>query len=158
MGITESTLRQIIDKMDVARLSVVQPNGSPDVMPIVFARVEDRLFSPIDEKPKTTARLSRIESIRARPDVLVLLDHYSSDWTTLWWIRLSCTARIIHEENIYWDRAVSSLLDKYEQYQTVGLFKGAQPTMLEFEQESVRSWAFSGASGFDDWLEGQFDR
>jgi len=157
MQISESVLLQIIDLMPVARLSLVTPYGKPDAMPIVFARVKNKIFSPIDDKPKKSSRLSRLSSIRGNPDTLLLLDHYSKNWSDLWWIRLNCVARVVNEDNVYWGKAVNRLLEKYTQYQTVGLFKGDQPTMLEFEWKTVRSWAYLGEKGFTNWLETRRD-
>ena len=153
MQISDRTLLQVMDLMPVARLSLVTPCGKPDAMPIVFARVKNKIFSPIDEKPKKSSKLSRLSSIRSNPDALVLLDHYSENWSNLWWIRLNCVARVVNDDNILWEKAVNRLLEKYTQYQTVGLFKGDQPTMLEFEWKTVRSWAYLGEKGFSNWLE-----
>ena len=153
MPISEKTLVRIIDEMEVARLSLVTTDKEPDAMPIVFARVENKIFSPIDEKPKKSSKLSRLDSIRTTPKALVVLDHYSARWEDLWWVRLSCVARIVHKDDVNWDRGVTNLLEKYPQYQTVGLFKGENPIMLEFEWITVRTWAYSGNKGFDAWLE-----
>ena len=138
--------------MGVARLALETITEEVDAMPIVFARVGERIFSPIDEKPKKKARLSRLSNIEANPNVMILLDNYSSDWGLLWWIRLNCFARVITETDEIWENAEKSLRQKYPQYQDVGLFKGTVPTMIEFKWYKVRSWAYSGEQGFESWL------
>ena len=46
-----------------------------------------------------------------------MVDHYDEDWTTLWWIRLDATARIVRTDE---ERAVALdglTAEKYPQYQ-----------------------------------------
>ena len=153
MEISKNVLFRVLDEMGVARLALETITGRVDAMPIVFARVNDRIVSPIDEKPKKKATISRLSNINANPDVMVLLDNYSSDWSLLWWIRMNCFARVVTENDEIWESGVKSLLQKYPQYQDVGLFKGAVPTMIEFKWHKVRAWAYSGEKGIDQWLE-----
>ena len=61
MEISENVLFRVLDEMGVARLALetfsVGVRGV-DAMPIVFARVNDRIVSPIDEKPKESNHFS----------------------------------------------------------------------------------------------------
>ena len=63
----------------VARLATTDPDGRPHLVPIVFALNGDTLYSAVDQKPKRSRTLRRIENARARPDVTVLGDHYEED-------------------------------------------------------------------------------
>ena len=78
----------------VARLATVTESGRPHVVPIVFVVVDDVLYTSVDAKPKTTTALQRLANIAANPAVSVLVDHYSDDWTRLWWVRADGDARI----------------------------------------------------------------
>src|SRR5205823_9040776 len=82
----------------VARLATTDPDGRPHLVPIVFAVDGDTLYSAVDDKPKRSRRLRRIENARARPDVTVLVDHYgckSSRWTAGGsFARVPCWARV----------------------------------------------------------------
>ena len=81
----------------------------------MFALDGDTLYSAVDQKPKRSRILRRIENARARPDVTVLVDHYEEDWQRLWWIRLRGRGRVLdqgHER----DRAIALLAEKYPQY------------------------------------------
>src|SRR5438094_194111 len=70
-------------------------DGRPHLVPITFALDGERLYSAVDEKPKRSRTLQRIENARERPDVTVLVDHYSDDWDRLWWVRLRGRARVL---------------------------------------------------------------
>jgi PPOX class probable F420-dependent enzyme len=75
----------------------------------------DTLYSGVDEKPKRSRTLRRIENARARPDVTVLVDHYEDDWERLWWVRLRGRARVLAGGDEA-ERALRLLVEKYEQY------------------------------------------
>jgi PPOX class probable F420-dependent enzyme len=95
----------------VARLATVGRDGRPHVVPICFVLDGETLYTAVDEKPKRTRRLKRLENIEANPHVEVLIDHYEDDWSELWWVRLRGTARIVEDP-----RAVDLLVAKYPQY------------------------------------------
>ena len=95
----------------VARLATVGRDGRPHVVPICFVVEGDTLYTAVDEKPKRTRRLRRLENIEANPRVEVLIDHYEDDWSRLWWVRLRGTARIVDDP-----RALELLAAKYPQY------------------------------------------
>jgi len=74
----------------VAVLTTVRPDGSPHVVPVVFAAPNHRndlLYTAVDAKPKTTQRLQRLANIEGNPAVSLLVDHYDDDWSQLWWVR-----------------------------------------------------------------------
>ena len=95
----------------VARLATVGRDGRPHVVPICFVLDGSTLYTAVDEKPKRTRRLRRLENIEANPAVEVVIDHYEDDWSKLWWVRLRGTARIVEDP-----RAVELLAVKYPQY------------------------------------------
>jgi PPOX class probable F420-dependent enzyme len=99
-----------------AQLSTVNPDGTPHLVPVVFAMVDDRIVTAIDWKPKTTQKLRRLENIRADPAVSLIVDYYDEDWTKLWWIRASGSARIVDADSPEGSAALDALVDKYEQY------------------------------------------
>src|SRR5450759_5231281 len=49
----------------VGRLATVTPNGMPHLVPVVFALVDDVLYTAVDDKPKTTKALQRLANINA---------------------------------------------------------------------------------------------
>ena len=139
-------LARVLDDEPIARLALIDDDGEPDVMPIVFARVGTRLFSPIDGKPKSHARLARLRHIEAHPRVALVIDRYAADWRELWWIRIAAMATIAVGQHDDWDAAVAALKAKYPQYQSTPLFLG-EPTLICCAPLTVRWWAAAGPEG-----------
>jgi PPOX class probable F420-dependent enzyme len=90
----------------------------------VFAVVEDVLYSAVDGKPKTTRALQRLANIDATGRASLLVDEYTDDWSTLWWVRVDGGAQVLSAENSQRGRgrpeqvaiAVEALTRKYPQY------------------------------------------
>jgi PPOX class probable F420-dependent enzyme len=99
----------------VARLATIDPEGRPHLVPICFALADDLLYSAVDQKPKRSPRLQRLENIRLHSQVAVLVDHYEDDWTRLWWARLSGLARVL-ESRPEREGPLELLAAKYSQY------------------------------------------
>jgi PPOX class probable F420-dependent enzyme len=108
-------MRERVRDARVGRLATVGSDGRPHLVPVCFALEGDVLYSAVDEKPKRSKRLKRLENIRVRPDVTVLVDHYEEDWTRLWWVRLDGTARVL-DEGAERKHALALLREKYGQY------------------------------------------
>jgi PPOX class probable F420-dependent enzyme len=94
----------------VARLATAGDDGSPQVVPVVFAVVGAKILTAVDHKPKSTTRLRRLANIAANPRVSLLVDEYDEDWARLWWARADGRAAV-HQE-----RDLAALVAKYEQY------------------------------------------
>jgi PPOX class probable F420-dependent enzyme len=80
---------------NVGILATVRPDGSPHVVPFVFAVRDRTLYWAVDRKPKRTDALQRLSNIRANPRVEVLVHHYEEDWSHLWWVRAAGLARLL---------------------------------------------------------------
>jgi len=104
----------------VARLATVTPDGRPHVVPIVFALDGDVVYTAVDGKPKSSARLQRLANIEANPRVSILVDHYADDWSQLWWVRADGTAAV-WSDGPECERGLELLRAKYPQYQEVPL-------------------------------------
>jgi PPOX class probable F420-dependent enzyme len=100
----------------VARLATVRPDGAPHLVPVVFALAGDVVWTAVDDKPKSTRALRRLDNIARRPRVSLLVDHYSDDWTTLWWVRADGTARVVDASDPEADVGRAALEAKYPQY------------------------------------------
>ena len=120
----------------VARLATTDSDGRPHLVPIVFALDGDTLYTAVDNKPKGSRTLRRIENARARPEVTILVDHYEEDWGRLWWIRLRGRARVL-DQGEERQRALTLLREKYPQYH------GEPPDgpVLAVDVTDVRQWA-----------------
>jgi len=148
MQISDAAREILLRRWPVARLATLA-HGAPRLVPIVFAWHADRIWSPIDAKPKRTddpRSLARVEDVRRDPRVCVLLDHYDADWSRLWWLRLDGEAEVVSAgapgSDALLDGAAAALRAKYPQYAEVSLFLG-RPTALAIRIVAVRSWCAS---------------
>jgi PPOX class probable F420-dependent enzyme len=129
-------MRALVAEARIGRLATLTPDGLLHLVPICFALAGDVLFSAVDDKPKRSRRLQRLENVRANPHVAVLVDHYEEDWTRLWWVRLRGRARVL-ASGAEADTALKLLADKYEQY------RGRPPgePVLAIAVEEWRGWS-----------------
>jgi PPOX class probable F420-dependent enzyme len=112
---TAEKMRDLVAAARVARLATVTPEGGLHLVPICFVLDGEELYSAVDEKPKRSRLLQRLENVRVHPELAVLVDHYEEDWSLLWWVRLRGAGRIVKCGREF-DRALRLLAQKYEQY------------------------------------------
>jgi PPOX class probable F420-dependent enzyme len=135
----DAQMRDRVRDARVGRLATLRPDGRPHLVPLCFALDGDVLYSAVDEKPKRSKRLKRLQNIRNRPDVAVIVDHYEEDWTRLWWVRLDGTARVL-DTGAEREHALALLRSKYEQY------RSQPPTgpVIAVDVERWRRWPAGG--------------
>jgi PPOX class probable F420-dependent enzyme len=109
-------VRAALETEPVARLATAAADGRVRLVPICFAIVGDRLVSAVDHKPKSTARLRRLDDIAATGTATVLIDHYDDDWDRLWWVRIRGAATVHGDDEPIAADARPVLVDKYSQY------------------------------------------
>jgi PPOX class probable F420-dependent enzyme len=110
--VDESAMRERVARARAGVLATVRDDGSPHVVPVCFALVDDEIVTAVDAKPKSTRALARLNNIRGQPAVALLVDHYADDWTQLWWIRVDGSGRVEDLTNA-WRAALQA---KYAQY------------------------------------------
>lgn len=114
---------EMFSSASVAVLATAGADGVPHLVPVVFAMPEGRsdlLYTAVDAKPKSTHRLRRLANIEANPVVSLLVDHYDSDWSRLWWVRADGEASI-HLQGAQVAAGYALLRAKYPQYSRVEL-------------------------------------
>jgi PPOX class probable F420-dependent enzyme len=99
----------------VARLVTADADGQPHAVPCCFVLDDLTAYSAVDDKPKRSQRLRRLTDVQARPFATLLVDEYTEDWASLWWVRAGGPARVIPDGPSH-RRAVRLLLAKYPQY------------------------------------------
>jgi PPOX class probable F420-dependent enzyme len=104
----------------VARLATVGEDGAPHLVPIVFALVEETIYSVVDQKPKRSADLRRLANVRATGRAALLVDHYDDDWDQLWWVRADGHGRVLEPGEPEARRAIEALRKRYPQQQPAG--------------------------------------
>jgi PPOX class probable F420-dependent enzyme len=130
-SLPHATAEERLAAARVGRLATVTAAGHPHVVPVCFAVLDDRIYTAVDAKPKTTRALRRLENVRATGRASLLVDHYEEDWTRLWWIRVDGAAEVTDS-----DAALAALAAKYDQYR-------ADPPagpLIAIAPERWRSW------------------
>jgi PPOX class probable F420-dependent enzyme len=142
--IYDEQVKSLIDRVRVARLATVDSdNNRLHLVPVVFVFDGSYFFIPIDEKRKKVKpeKLKRIKNIRNNPNVALLIDEYSEDWTKLAFVMIQgkgtiITAEIQGNNNIRLQEAYKKLMTKYNQYQKIGL----SDICIMIKPEKVTAW------------------
>ncbi len=126
----------------VAHLATVSPDGRPHIVPVTFAYDGKQIWIALDEKRKSVEpmQLKRVRNIQANPQVALLADRYSEDWSKLAWVRVDGTARILLRGKAH-DAAIRLLREKYPQYRKMKI--EARP-VIEIAVERMVEWEAKG--------------
>jgi len=114
----------LLDDARRAVLSTIAQDGRPRSVPICFVAMDDVIWTPIDEKPKSAAdprSLARVRDIVRDPRVTVLVDRWDEDWSRLAWLRVEGTAALVEPGAAGHAQAVEALRSRYSQYETQAL-------------------------------------
>jgi coenzyme F420-0:L-glutamate ligase / coenzyme F420-1:gamma-L-glutamate ligase len=137
--------RAFVASARAATLATIAPDGMPRLVPVCFVLAPDRpdrLYTPIDDKPKVgydPRALARIRDISADPAVALLVERWSEDWSELGWVRLAGAAEIVEPaaEPGEHAAALAALRDKYPQYATHRL---EERPVIRIDVTGSRSW------------------
>ncbi|MDQ2845804.1 MAG: TIGR03668 family PPOX class F420-dependent oxidoreductase [Actinomycetota bacterium] len=138
MRLTPDVCRQRFAAARVARLATADATGRPHLVPVCFALVDEQLVSAVDQKPKSTTELRRLRNIADNRAVTVLCDHYSDDWTQLWWVRIDGVATVTG--NAQRPAALDALQAKYAQYRD----DPPRGPVISVAIQRWTGWAFEG--------------
>ena len=136
-----NAIRAKLREARIARLATVDNRGRPHLVPICFVFVGDVFYSAIDRKPKRVApeKLARLKNIQATPQVALLIDHYSEDWTQLWYILVRGKSKLLPPSSTAERaRAIRLLKAKYARY-AAGML-GEDALILRISAERIISW------------------
>jgi PPOX class probable F420-dependent enzyme len=136
--VNEARARELLSGARVARLATVARDGRPRLVPITFVLAGDVLYHAVDDKPKATRRLARLDDLAGEPRAAVLADHYAEDWSALWWVRADGRARVlraVREREA--SRALDLLAERYGQYRER---RPAGP-VVALDVERITGWA-----------------
>jgi PPOX class probable F420-dependent enzyme len=146
VDLSDAGIDALLEGEPVARLATIDGAGHPHIVPIVFALVDGRIYSPIDGKPKRAGTLKRVRNIRDHPSAALLIDHYSDDWRQLWWLRLDVHVDAIvaaTTPQIEFESAVAALARKYPQYATTPMLTN-DATLLRMRVLRRLAWSAAG--------------
>ena len=135
----------LVDHARIAYLATADQYARPHVIPIVFVWGEDKLYFPIDRKPKSQDDwrvLRRVKNIETNGRVSIVVDHYDDlDWSKLAWVLLEGVATIL-ESGPERDLAATALGAKYQPYRD-GSLEGRPVVRVAIE----RAVQWNGARG-----------
>ena len=138
---TEFTTSQLqaLSTARTGHLATADANGVPHVIPVCFAFDGQRIYSPLDQKPKRTSlrRLKRVRNILDNPSVALVVDHYEEDWRQLWYILVTGAAEIL-EAGPEQSSAIALLREKYPQYREMDI---DQNPVIGITPASAVSWS-----------------
>jgi PPOX class probable F420-dependent enzyme len=145
--------RRFIEERRTATLATISDSGQARLVPICFALAVPAqaesfaiLYSPLDEKPKRgedVRALARVADILKRPEVTLLFDRWSEDWSRLAWLRARGSASLMEplDDAEAHSAAVDALRTKYPQYR--GHAIDVRP-LIRIVIAEVVSWSASG--------------
>lgn len=139
----EPEAEAFIRSQPVARLATVDEAGRPSLVPVCFVLHDTRIYSPIDDKKKSTSwgRLKRLRNLEVNPNVCLLFDHYASDWQELRWVLVRGLAEALPPRDRFareHAEATEALRRKYPQYEHAAI--GERP-LIRVVPSSVSAWS-----------------
>lgn len=131
--------RRYLEAARLGRLATADGEGRPHVVPVCFALIDERVATPIDEKPKSVGAsdLRRVRDVSENPRVSLVVDHWSEDWSELGWVQVRATASVVDPGVEVHADGVAALREKYPQY--AGHDLEGRP-MLVLDPERVLAW------------------
>ena len=84
--------------MPVVRLGTADGQGRPHLVVVTFAVDGDRIYTAVDQKPKSSTDLKRLRNVSENPMVTMLADQYTDDWDKRWWVRADGRAAILADQ------------------------------------------------------------
>lgn len=120
----------------IAHLATVDSGERPHAVPIVYAFDGEKLYSPLDDKPKRTGpyRLTRVRNILSNHRAVVVIDEYDEDWNNLVWVQIRGNA-VIRAKGQDYQKGIELLTEKYPQYESMPL--AGKPLIIVTPQKIV---------------------
>lgn len=102
----------------VGRLATADRAGAPHVVPVCYACDGAQVYIALDAKPKRVAplRLKRIGNIMENPQVALVVDRYSDDWSELAYLLIHGRASLLPPDDPAHGTAIGLLRARYPQY------------------------------------------
>jgi PPOX class probable F420-dependent enzyme len=145
MAIESKETLHFIQSHRVARLATADAQGRPAVVPVCYVLENGAFYSSIDEKPKRVEgmRLRRVRNILENPNVSLVIDDYSENWSELRHLIVYGTAVILDADDVEQGAAIEALRRKYEQYRSMSIEGNPVikivPTRLRFWSAEIPS-------------------
>jgi PPOX class probable F420-dependent enzyme len=138
MRLSAPEARRRLASSRVAHLATAAADGQPHVVAVTFAVDGDVIYTAVDHKPKATTNLRRLRNIAENPQVSLLADYYSDDWTTLWWARADGRAAILTDP-AGTRKPLALLAGRYPQYRA----NPPDGPVIALSASSWTAWSFT---------------
>ncbi|HEY3998934.1 MAG TPA: TIGR03668 family PPOX class F420-dependent oxidoreductase [Candidatus Xenobia bacterium] len=124
---------ELLRTCPVARLATADAQGRPHCVPVCFYWDGSHIYIALDEKPKRVdvRQLKRVRNILENPQVCVLVDRYSDDWSQLAFLQVHGRAELV---DITPD-VLAALRARYPPYRDMRF-----ELMLRIEVERTVTW------------------
>ena len=128
----------LLNETPLGHLATADTDGRPYVVPFCFVCDGGQIYSVLDAKPKSAdlRRLRRVRNILENPRVSLVIDHYESDWSKLWFLLVQGTAELLESGDEH-AKALAQLRTKYPQYRQMDLDDNP---MIRITPERVTGW------------------
>ena len=128
----------LLNRTPVGHLATADAGGRPYVVPFCFVCDGGKIYSVLDAKSKSAdlRRLRRVRNILENPKVSLVIDHYESDWSKLWFLLVQGTAELLESGDEH-AKALAQLRTKYPQYRQMDLDDNP---MIRITPERVTGW------------------
>jgi PPOX class probable F420-dependent enzyme len=149
LQLTSLQIQRLADA-PVGHLSTAASSGAPHVIPVCFVLDQDKngaaVYIVLDQKPKRAAltRLRRVRNILENPQVALVVDHYDTDWTKLWYVLVTGAAELVEgEDGGERRRAIRLLREKYPQYRAMDI---DDSPVIKVIPGRIVAWSFTPES------------
>ena len=123
----------------VAHLATADAAGTPHVVPICYALIDDLFYFIIDDKPKRNRTgLKRLRNIAENPQVAVVIDAYTEDWSRLAYLLVHGHAARVEDPQEY-VMVLEALRQRYPQYGSMRLAMPTHP-LIRITPERRHMW------------------
>jgi PPOX class probable F420-dependent enzyme len=133
--------RAFLDAHQVGHLATSGADGAPHVVPLCYARVDERLYFVADDKPKRHGprALKRLTNIAANPRVALVVDDYDDAWHHLAYLLVHADAAAVTDQREY-AAALAALRARYAPYRAMPLAIATHP-MVRLQLRGWHLWS-----------------
>ena len=120
----------------IAHLATVDSGERPHAIPVVYAFDGEKLYLPLDDKPKRTGpyHLARVRNILTNHRAVLVIDEYDEDWNNLVWVQVRGSA-VVKAKGPDYEKGIDLLTTKYRQYASAPLL--GKPLIIITPQKIV---------------------
>ena len=124
--------RRFLEAQFVIRLATADAHGVPHLVPLCFAIEKDNVFIA------NAADSKRLRNVTENPQVALLADHYTDEWTQLAYVLLFGRAEDLPSDDEHAD-ACTMLHERYPQFHEAG-YRIEEGSILAVRIERVVAW------------------